>query len=273
VKAIPGTTAVAPPIYTYDHVDFNVRRPIFADVRVRAALADALDRVAMLAKVRRGLGELSEADESPSIGQAYTADVPKHPYDPAKARALLDAAGWRTGPDGVRVKDGRRFAFTIGTQTESTSGKQIEALVQRYWHDVGADVTVKNAPTSLFFDNTANGILQGGKYDVAVFAWAATADPDDSAIYSSENFAPHGQNALFWDDPVATAAMNAGLATVDWKRRVQAYHIVQRRLAEQVPTIVLWFRHEPQIFNDDLKNFTVTPVITTPFWNPWAYEI
>lgn len=273
VKALPGTVAVAPPVYTYDHLDFNLRRPIFADVRVRRALAYALDRAAMLAKIRHGLGELTETDESPSIGQAYTADVAKHPYDPARARALLDEAGWRAGPDGLRVKDGRRLAFTISTQTESNGGKAIQALVQRYWRDVGADVTVKNAPTSLFFDNTSSGIIQGGKYDVAGFAWAATADPDDSSIYSAENLPPHGQNALFWTDREATAAMNAGLATVDMKRRVAAYRIVQQRIADQVPTIVLWFRHEPQIYNDDLKHFTVTPVITTPFWNTWEYEI
>ena len=196
-----------------------MRRPLFADVRVRRALAFALDRAGMLAKVRHGLGELSEADESPSIGQAYTADVAKHPYDPARARALFEEAGWLPGPDGVRVKNGQRLSFTIATQSESTGGKQIQALIQRYWRDVGAEALVKNAPTSLFFDNTANGIIQGGKYDVAVFAWAATADPDDSAIYSAENFAPHGQNALFWDDRCATRRDEApGLATVDWKQ-------------------------------------------------------
>jgi len=273
LQATKGVTVVTPPVYLYDHVDFNLRRPIFGDVRVRAALEDALDRPAMLARVRHGLGDLSNADESPAIGQAYTADVEKHPYDPARARALLDAAGWHVGRDGIRVKDGARFGFTISSATESTTGKQIEELVQQYWHAVGADVTVKNAPTPLMFDNTANGILQGGHYDVATFGWFATADPDDSAIYSSENFAPHGQNALFWNDPAATAAMNAGLSTIDWPRRVAAYHIVQQRFASQVPSIILWFAHEPEAYNDDLKGFTVTPVITTPFWNTWQLSI
>ncbi len=273
LKATPGVTTVTPPVFLYNHLDFNLRRPMFADVRVRAALEDAIDRPTILAKVEHGLGELSNADESPSIGQAYTDKVEKHPYDPAHAGALLDAAGWHRGRDGVRAKGGTRFAFTITAANESTTMKQVEEVVLSYWRAIGADVTVKNAPTPLIFDNTANGILQGGHYDVAAFAWFAAVDPDASAIYSSENFAPHGQNALFWNDPVATAAMNAGLSTIEWPRRVAAYHVVQQRLASQVPTIILWFQHEPEAYNDDLKGFTVTPVITTPFWDPWNYSI
>jgi peptide/nickel transport system substrate-binding protein len=246
---------------------------MFADRRVREALEYALDRPAMLAKAQHGLGELAETDQSPTLGTAYDPTVPRHPYSPERARALLDAAGWRVGPDGVRVRNGQRFAFTMSTQVEAQIGQEIETQAQAYWHDIGAQVTLKNAPTSAFFDNTANGVLQGGKYDVATFAWSGAPDPDDSAIYSGDNFAPHGQNALFWNDRIATAAMNDALATVDWKRRVADYHIVQHRLASQVPTIVLWFRHEPQVYNDDLKGFSATPVITTPFWKPERYSL
>jgi peptide/nickel transport system substrate-binding protein len=270
---LPGTMALDPTIFAYMHVDFNLRRPIFADRRVREALALAIDRPAILAKVDRGLGELADADQSPSIGPAYTAQVPHDPYDPARARALLDAAGWRRGADGIRQKSGVRMAFSIGTPTENTIGKAIEQLLIGWWHDVGIEVSVKNAPTSLFYDNTANGILQGGKYDAAVFAWSAAADPDDSAIYSRDNFAPHGQNALFWDDAIASDAMRDALATVDWSRRKADYAIVQRRLAGEVPTIILFFERDPVIFNDDLHGMRPTPVITTPFWNTWEYSI
>ena len=272
-QRIPGVIAVAPSVFNYDHLDFNMRRPMFADVRLREALADAIDRPALLSETRHGLGVLSETDESPEISGAFTNDVPHHPYDPAKARALLDAAGWHVGRGGIRARNGVRLSFAISTQSESTAGRQLETLVQRYWRSVGAEALVKNYPTSIFFENDANGILQGGKYDVAFFDWSAAADPDDSPIYSADNFAPHGQNALFWNDPVATRAMNDALQTVNFQRRVADYHIVQRELAAQVPTIILWFRKEPQLYNSDLKNFRPTPVITTPFWNTWEYSI
>jgi len=271
-RSIPGVTVVAPPVFSYSHLDFNLRHRPFDDVQVRRALAYALDRKAMLQDVNDGFGDLAPADESPLISEAYDPNVATYPFDPAKADAILDADGWRVGSDGVRVKDGRRLSFTISTLTESTGGQQTETIVQRAWRQVGAEVTVKNAPTSLFFDNTAQGILQGGKYDVALFAWFASVDPDDSEIYSSKNFAPHGQNALFWDDPRATAAMDDALETVNWDRRKKDYYIVQEELASQVPTIVLWFDHEVVAYNSDLHGFTPSPVIAL-FWDPWEYSI
>ncbi|GAC1413121.1 MAG: peptide ABC transporter substrate-binding protein [Candidatus Velthaea sp.] len=269
---IPGTIAIAPPIYTYDHIDFNLKRPLFKDVRMRRALAYAIDRNGILQKVAHGLGTLAPADQSPLLSHAYDANVMQYPYDPAKAKALLEELGWKPGSDGIRMKNGQRLSFNYSTQTESTNGRQIQAYVQRLWHDVGVEADVKNAPTSLFFDNTTNGILQGGHYDVAAFAWSAAADPDDSAIYSGDNLAPHGQNALFWNNRIATKAMNDALGTVDVAKRKADYAIVQQQLASDVPTIVLYFRKEPLVYNSDLKGFSASPVIS-PFWNPWEYSI
>ncbi|GAC1589967.1 MAG: peptide ABC transporter substrate-binding protein [Candidatus Velthaea sp.] len=269
---IPGTVAIAPPIYTYDHIDFNLKRPLFGDVRMRRALAYAIDRPGILEKVAHGLGTLAPADQSPLLSHAYDPNVMQYPYDPAKAKALLDEMGWKPGSDGIRVKNGQRLSFNYSTQTESTNGREIQAYVQRLWHDVGVEADIKNAPTSLFFDNTTNGILQGGRYDVAAFAWSAAADPDDSSIYSGDNLAPHGQNALFWNNRIATKAMNDALQTVDEAKRKADYAVVQQQLAADVPTIILYFRKEPLVYNSDLKGFSASPVIS-PFWNPWEYSM
>jgi peptide/nickel transport system substrate-binding protein len=273
IRSIPGTIAIAPSIFSYTHIDFNLRRSIFGDRRVREALEYALDRPAILQKAQHGLGDLAETDQSPAIGPAYDPTVPKHPYDAPRARRELDAAGWHLGRGAIRYRNGIPLAFTISTQAEATLNIQVETLAQAYWRAVGADVTIKNAPTSAFFDNSAAGVLQGGKYDTAIFTWAESADPDDSSLYSGDNFAPHGENALFWNDPQATAAMRHALETVDMKRRIADYHVVQQRIAREVPTIVLWFRHEPQVYNSDLKHFSATPVLTTPFWNTWQYTL
>ncbi len=271
-RNVAGTVALAAPSFEFDHIDFNLRRPIFADVRVRRALEMALDRNEILDKIAHGNGDLANTPVSPVLSDFSNPHVAQFPYDLEKARATLDGAGWKVGLDGIRVKNGQRFAFTYGTQSESVTGRSIQAFVQRAWHDVGAAVTVKNQPTAQFFDNTANGVLQGGNYDVAGFAWTAAADPDDSPIYSARNLAPKGQNALFWNDPIATKAMDDGLATVDPAKRKAASWREQERFALDVPSIILWFRREPYIYNSDVKGFTVSPVIA-PFWNPQDYSI
>ena len=250
VKAIPGSTTITPVIYTYDHIDFNLRKPIFQDVRVRRALTYAIDRASLLEKLRHGLGELSDTFLDPTLfPDAQNRDIMHYPYDPARAGALLDEAGWKMGADGIRVKNGTRLSFQISTQTESANGKLLEEQVQRYWHTIGADAQVKNYPTALFFDNTAHGPLQGGRYDVATFAWVGAADIDNSAIYSGHNFAPHGQNALFWNNPVATKAMDDANQTVDRQRRLAEYRIVQREFAKDDPSIILYFRKDLEVYD------------------------
>jgi peptide/nickel transport system substrate-binding protein len=272
MQNIPGVVTDTVPVFTYNHIDFNLRRPLFADVRVRRALAMGLDRKAFRDKIAHGLGDLSFTALSPKISWAWTNDTAHYGYDPAAAAKLLDEAGWKIGPDGIRVKNGERLAFNFSTQTESTTGKAIESLAQAMWRQLGVDVSVKNAPTAEFFDNAATGILQGGRYDVAGFGWGGAADPDDSAVYSAHNMAPRGQNALFWDDAIATKAMDDELATVDRARRLADFKIEQQRFAGQVPSIVLYYREEPEAYNSDLKGYKASPVLS-PFWNPQEYSL
>ena len=273
MQNIPGTIADAPPVYTYDHVDFNLRKPLFAhDLALRRALATGIDRPGLLAKIAHGLGDLTDTALSPKISTGWTKDTVHYPFDLAGARKMLDGDGWKVGTGGIRVKNGLRLAFNLQTQTESASGKAYQTLIQSEWRDLGADVGIKNAPTAQFFDNTANGVLQGGHYDVAIFAWSSAADPDDSAIYSPRNFAPHGQNALFWDNAIAGKAMDDELATVDPVLRRRAFVIEQQQFASDVPSIVLFYRREPEIYPTRLKGYVASPVIS-PFWDPQNYSL
>lgn len=267
-----GLTAVRVDSFEFDHIDFNLNNPILSDRNVRVALAYATNRKEIIDKIMHGSAVPAQTDQSPVLSWAYTNDFEHHPFDPGKARQILDAAGWKVGPDGIRVKNGRRLEFDLSTQTESTNGRAVQTLVQREWHDVGVQADVKNYSTAQMFANGQAGILEGGHYDAALFAWVASADPDDSSIYSGHDLAPRGQNNLFWNNARATAAMDDALQTVDQNRRKADYKIVQQEMAKDVPTIVISFRKEAYVYNTDLKGFTASPVIA-PFWNPWEYSI
>jgi peptide/nickel transport system substrate-binding protein len=267
-----GLIATRVDAFQWTHIDFNLKQPIVSDVQVRRAIAYATDKNEIVQKIAHGSAIPADTDQQPHYSWAYTTDIVHYPYDPAKARQLLEADGWKVGPDGIRVKDGQRLEFTLSTQTESTNGKAIQTVLQRQWREVGVQADIKNYPSDEFFDNSTNGILQGGHYDAAGFSWAGAADPDDSAIYSGDNLAPHGQNAMFWNNPIATAAMNDALKTVDQARRKKDYVIVQQQLALDVPTIILYFVRMPYVYNSDLKGFDPSPVISA-FWDPWNYSI
>lgn len=267
-----GLRAVRVDDFLYTHIDFNLKRPLLQDRNIRLALAYATNRDEIVNNIMHGSAIPAETDQSPKLSWAYTDKIEHHPFDVAKANQILDADGWKPGADGIRAKNGQRLAFDISCIAESTYGRQIETLLQHRWRDVGADVSIKNVNSSLMFENSSTGTLQGGHYDVALFSWNGAADPDDSAIYSGDNQAPHGQNALFWNNRIATDAMNDALKTLDRDRRKHDYEIVQQQMAHDVPTIILFFWKEPFVYNKDLQGFKPSPVIST-FWNPWEYSI
>jgi peptide/nickel transport system substrate-binding protein len=267
-----GLIAIRVDSYLFAHIDFDLKHPIVSDRNVRIALAYATDRAEIIDKLLHGSAIPAETDQSPKLSWGYTNDIQHHLYNPEKAKQILDADGWKVGADGVRVKNGQRLEFTLSTQNESNYGKAVQTVLQRQWRDVGVQADVKNYPSSEFFDNSTNGILEGGHYDAALFSWAAAADPDDNAIYSADNLAPHGQNNLMWVNRKATDAMADALKTVNQAQRKRDYIIVQQQMALDVPTIVISFSRVPYVYNDDLKGFDPSPVISA-FWNPWAYSI
>lgn len=267
-----GVTAIRVNSYVFSHIDFNLKNPILGQLPVRQAIAYATNRQEIIDDVEHGSAYPAETDQHPLLSWAYTSDIKHYPYDPAKAKSILDAAGWKLGKDGVRVKNGQRLEFNLSTQTESTGGIAIQTLLQHEWRQIGIQADVKNYPTASMFQNGSAGILEGGHYDAAIYSWVAAADPDDSALYSSWNFGPRGQNTLFWKNAKVDAAERDALSTIDQKRRAADYKIIQQQMALDIPTIVLFFARDPYVYNTDLKGFTPSPVIS-PFWNPWEYSI
>ncbi|MGZ3495976.1 MAG: ABC transporter substrate-binding protein [Vulcanimicrobiaceae bacterium] len=267
-----GLKAIQVDGFEYDHIDFNLKNPVLADKNVRLALAYATNRQEIIHKVMHGAATPDESVQHPTLSWAYTDDFEHHPYDPEKAKQILEADGWKAGADGIREKNGQRLQFNLSTQTEATMGKAIQTVLQREWHDVGVQADVKNYETAEMFANGNAGVLEGGHYDVATYAWVAASDPDVSPLYSADNFAPRGQNSLFWDNAKATAAMNDALKTIDQGRRKADYAIVQQELSKDVPTIVISFRKEPYVYTTDLQGFNPSGVISA-FWNPWEYSI
>ena len=250
---------------------FNLRNPILSDHNVRVALAYGTDRAGIVGSLLHGLGVLADTDQHPRLSWAYTGDVAHYPYDPKKAAAILERDGWKVSPDGIRVKNGRPLEITISAAAGArpTAG---EIVIQHEWHDIGVKADIKNYASAQFDANGSGGIVEGGHYDVADLTFVSAADPDDSSSYSADNLAPRGQNSTYWRNPTATAAINDALLTVDQERRTRDYVIVQQQLANDLPSLILFFLRIPYIYNSDLEGFDPSPAVS-PYWNPWAYAI
>ena len=272
LRKIDGDRVDLVPFAAYAQLSFNLANPILADVRVRQALVYATDRKTLIAKVAHGAHLLGEGDQAPYSGWADPALKP-WPYDPPRAKQLLDDAGWRIGADGIRVKDGKRLALTFVITTGSATGNATAVVLQRWWRDVGVDLSVKGyAPGLMFASYGAGGIIQRGKFDVATLSWFAGIDPDDSTLWMCDQFPPAGQNTYRFCDKRLDAAERVALSSYDRPTRKRAYDTIQSILVEQRPFLPTWFIRRINVYNSDLRNFKPAHAGVV-IWNPWELDI
>jgi len=253
LRALHGYRVVSNPSYLYQHYDFNLQQPAVADVVVRRALRLALDRSEIVKKVR-----LDEATLSDSVTPATYPDVPHHvplvAYDPAAANAMLDAAGWKRGFDGVRAKNGVRLALTLAFVSGNPQLDQIAELTRAWWKQIGVAMSVKTYLASEFFDPLA-GVLRKGHFDVAFFGWQAQAIDDPTNIFACKSFPPDGQNYGRWCDPKLTPILHEFQNTYDSVEQGRALGRSDLLIASQAPTIVLYESKNLNTANTDLTGW------------------
>jgi peptide/nickel transport system substrate-binding protein len=269
---VAGAHAVVTPFVGYEMLLFNVQRPPLDDRMVREAISYGVDKRRVITEVTHGSGTLATGDQPPWLW-ADDKDVPQFDADPVKARALLTADGWLPGPDGIRVKGGRRLAIAISTPAGFRDGIAFEALFQQWMRDLGVDVEVKNYSSNLLYATYgAGGMLAVGNFDAAFIDWYNGIDPDDSIQWECAYRPPAGQNFGHWCDPRYDAAERVALAAYDLATRKSAYAQAQMQMARGVPADFLYFIGRTDLVSDRLTGYRPSPAVST-FWNTWNYAL
>ena len=149
-KTLPGVTIHLHHSPSVEYIYFNHGKPWFKERAVRQALYHAMDKRAIIDQIYYGIPKPIEG-YLPSTSWAYNADLPKHEYNPEKARQILDEAGWKPGVDGIRAKGGVRLSFTNSTTAGNKLREQAQALLQQNWRTVGVDVQINNMPAAVIW--------------------------------------------------------------------------------------------------------------------------
>jgi peptide/nickel transport system substrate-binding protein len=255
VAGVSGITRqlVDAPVYTA--VIFNMQRPPLDEVRVRQALVLGMDREAIVRDDTYGTARIAVADLSPFYW-AFDPTLKPIPYDPQRAKALLDSAGWHPGPDGVRVRNGQRlsllFVYGLGSQIVRT----ITAQIQQMYRPLGIDVQLKGFDyATLYAAAQSGGILNGGKFDLAMYSWVSGSDPDNSSQWMCAMIPPAGNNISRYCSPSMDAAQRLALSTFDRPVRGHAYSQIQALLLRDAPAAFLYYQALRYAHMDSLQNF------------------
>jgi peptide/nickel transport system substrate-binding protein len=230
-----------------NHFPLNNEHPALSDKRVRQAFMHAIDRQAVIDDIFSGAATLATANLSPAMGDYYTADVAEYPYDPERAAALLDEAGWVLGDSGMREKDGEPLSFVITVITGDQARRPEAEVVQSYLLELGVDVQIEEAPVATILEQ-----MPAGELDASLFNWTYGGDggdPDASNVLASDAVNNFSQ---FRNERVDELLVQ-GLAETDIVARAAIYHEIQQIFAEEVPVLYMMFWDLFNHFNTRIK--------------------
>jgi peptide/nickel transport system substrate-binding protein len=244
----PSLVTERAPGTIYAYLSMNLRDPILKDVRVRQAVAYALDRRPLIEYLWRGLARPASSVLPPEHW-AFNPDVAHYAHDPVKATQLLDEAGYKPGRDGVR------FHLTMKTSTEEST-RLLAAVMQQQLRDAGIALDIRSYEFATFYADIVKGSFQlfslrwiGGNEDPDIF----------ENVFDSASFAPRRANRGYYSNPKVDSLIASGRSTVDQEKRRMDYFEIQRIVADELPYINLWYLDNVLVHSKRLKNVKLSP--------------
>lgn len=250
------------PSTVYEHIDLNLDNPALKDIKVRKALNYSINREELV-------NSLFEGKQTPAIHSVtpkdpwYTDDPTKvtlYKYSPRDAEKLLDEAGWKRGPDGIRTKGATKLSFTLMTTAGNKTRELVQVYLQNGWKQVGIEVNSKNEPARVFFGETTKKRLFDS---MALFAWVSSPENSPKATFLSTNIPTakngfSGQNQMGWKNKEVDKLLMALDLEFVHEKRIQLVHQILKYYTDEVPVLPLYYRSDVAVVPNQLKGFRLT---------------
>ena len=259
LNVVPGPTVERIELNTAqnkENTDPTSVHPVLGDIEVRKALLYATPKQQLIDKLLFGK---AKPGSSP-VSQGWAAfKEPQEGYDPAKANAALDKAGWAKGADGIRSKGGVKASLTYTT----TSGNQLRERVQQVlvdeWKAVGIEVKIQNAPSAVVLSGSCTGKdpRKLGAFDMVMYASAPGIDPHSTIFprYHSKNIPTaadcSGQNYTRFKNAEVDKAIDEAGSTLDQEKRKAAYATVMKALNANY--LIIWLYDRADLDGRNVK--------------------
>jgi len=255
INALPGDTIQAlqrqpqlvvqrAPGTSYQYFAMNLHDPILKNVLVRQALAYAIDRETLVHYLWHDMARPANSVLPPQHW-AYDATARSYPHDVARARKLLDEAGYRPGADGIR------FHLVMKTSTDETT-RLLCAVLQQQLREVGIALDIRSYEFATFYADVVKGAFQ-----VYSLRWVGGSNQDPDIfenVFDTASFAPKRANRGYYSNPGVDALIAEGRRSVDQRKRVEVYARIQQILNRDLPYVHLWWSDNVLIRSRRLEN-------------------
>ncbi|HEY8368227.1 MAG TPA: ABC transporter substrate-binding protein [Thermodesulfobacteriota bacterium] len=253
LSAMKGLSVIVKPKNTTHNLGFNHDKPLWKDVRVRQALMYAIDQKPIVEAVFAGYAQPAIGLFAPSVEGSAPDDAVRAVfpgYNPEKAKALLDEAGWKPGPDGIRVKDGQRLAFNVFVYSEPQANTL--TVIQEQWRAIGAEATIRQMEYAAWIEATKKG-----EHDIRYVD--GTHSTADIAYWYTCAARPHPNN-IFWCDPTTEKLYEITQKTTDPAARVKAFQDLELDLIKRA--VLIPMPHTAWVVGvwDSVKDLELHPI-------------
>ncbi|HZE96414.1 MAG TPA: ABC transporter substrate-binding protein [Planctomycetota bacterium] len=253
----------------YRYIGWNMKREIFKEKAVRTALAYAIPVQKIIDKVLYGLGTRLSGPFLPTSSSSDPALQPL-PFDPDKARALLDGAGWKdTNNNGIRDKtiNGKLFElkFDLMIYADTAMYRTIAEVVQQEFRQIGVDVQISPVKWALMLEK-----LHKKEFDACMLGWALSWKSDLYQIWhSSQADVMESSNAIGYKNPDLDKLIEELRITMDTTKQKQLYRQMHKLLYDDQPYAFLFVDKRTAVFNSRIENvnyYKIRPCVDEREW-------
>lgn len=269
LRAIPGHRVVVTPVPYFYALAFNMRRPLFADPAVRKAIAMSIDREALTRKITGGVYDADTAMRG-LFTWAYDPAVKGPAFDPSAADALLERDGWKRGSDGIRVKNGKRLVMQLIFPEGSPITTRFAVAIAAAVRVAGIDMTLRGYVRQQII--ARDGPMLSGNFDVSLYDYQGSFDPDASWLLACDQRAPNGFNMSGYCDATMDKLLERAVSSFDRNVRAADYHAIQARMQSALPYLMLCQISEVDVIPSGLEGFAqplLSPFNSVAAWR-WA---
>jgi peptide/nickel transport system substrate-binding protein len=272
-KALANYNLVANPnAANFEAMYFNLTNPLLSDVKIRQAMAQAIDYTALINTARRGQAVPLCTDHGKAYVPGYQADAACPKYNPSAANALLDQAGYAKGADGIRAKAGKRLEFKYSTTANNPWRAADEEILQSNFNAIGIKLDVQNYSADTYFGT----ILPQGKFDIGEFEDSWTYDADDSGLFacnqipsSANSFS--GGNYSRYCNKTLDGLFQQELSTTDTTKRQQIFDQEHQIYLTDFPFITLYGPTDIAVAKKTVHNYLPGPEGASETVNVWQW--
>jgi peptide/nickel transport system substrate-binding protein len=246
----------------YFYIGFN-QDGLFKDKNLRLAFAHAIDKDKMIKVLFKGLYTPAHAP-MPKVSWAYEPLVKKYEFNPAQAKKLIEASGFKLNAQtGYYEKNGKALQFEILLPQGRRDSQRACEMMQQFLKQVGIKMELRSMEWTALL-KILNAPTGPKKFDATMMGWSAGIDPDGYSIWHSSQY-PQGFNFIHYQNKQVDELLIKGRRTLDQKKRAEVYSQIQKLIAEDQPYYFLWYPKTISAISKKLGGYDSAPGPAGPF--------